>query len=83
LLEGEGVGFVLPNFSPNSLPNLRKYKNFKVSKVAVKVIFSVVHRHFYNLRFENRTKYWLFLIDCAFFEMKHSTNVEKNILFNS
>ena len=31
--------FVLPKFSPNSLPNLRKYKNFNVSKVAVKASF--------------------------------------------
>ena len=43
----------------------------------------MVRRHFYNLRFEKRTKYWLFLIDCAFYEMKQYVDIEKNILFNS
>ena len=33
------MGFVLPNCSPNFLPNLRKCKNFKVSKAAVKESF--------------------------------------------
>lgn len=61
------MGYILPNFSHNFLPNLRKDKNFKVSKAAVKSIFCSLPPFWY-FRFEKCTKYSFLLILCAFFE---------------